>query len=188
MMGDCTFKFRLVAHYDRELDAGASRRVEAHVAHCPACRAELEAMRELSVRVAAASTGAADVDAIVARMHRAVDRAADQDHASLPLLRTAGLLAALAASVLIVSGIWMLDTRRDPRRADASARPAHEPAAISPDWERVAMTLHAAPRPGIAGDSVLTPRYAASIDWMLNSLRPINGPNQGKPCAEPNSF
>lgn len=38
----------LEAYHDGELGAAATRRIEAHLAECPACRAELEEIRRLS--------------------------------------------------------------------------------------------------------------------------------------------
>ena len=189
VMSDCNFQRLLVAYHDGEHDDCTQLRVEKHLADCPACAAELSELRELSARIEAATGDCVDREAL-ARMHGAVDRVAATDAARLPLLRTAGLLGALAASVLIIAGVWLLDTRRDragPADLAAAGR-AGDTVAIMPDWERVAMTLRAEPRPGIGADSPLSPHYAATIRWMLDGLLPAGGRTEGKPWAEPKSF
>lgn len=192
-MSDCDFQPLLAAYRDGELDGASRRRIEGHLTECPACAAELARLRALSAQIEAAAV-TADLDAgpdAMARMHRAVDRAAAADDLdTLPLLRTAGLLAALAASVLIISGVWLLDLRHAAGTAAATGGGGSgEVAAIPPDWERIATTLRAQPRPGVGDDSPFAPRYAAAIDWMLDSLLPPPNPRtEGKPWPEPRSF
>ena len=55
-MNDCKSRPFLVAYYDGELDERARRQIEEHLRDCPACCAELAEMRELSLRIADAST------------------------------------------------------------------------------------------------------------------------------------
>lgn len=197
-MSTCEFQLRVAALHDGELPPPAARLVRAHLAHCPSCAAELSALRGLSARITGEIAARADSDApALAGMHRAVDRAAaamtDADLKTLPLLRTAGLLGALAASVLIIAGVWLLDAPPAPQLADeagAGSATAGTLVAIPPDWERVATTLRAQPRPGVVGDdSPFAPHYAAAIDWMLDGLLPPPAaPNEVKPWSGPRSF
>ena len=192
----CEFRAGVALLHDGELDAGDADLVRAHVARCATCAAELAELRELSARIAADVSTLDDVDGTaLAAMHRAVDRAAafeDANLAPLPLLRTAGLLGALAASVLIVAGIWLLDASRGsrPMGGIGNAGVRGDLVAIPPDWERVATTLRAQPRPGVVGDdSPFAPHYAAAIDWMLDGLLPPPAvPNEAKSWSAPRSF
>jgi hypothetical protein len=190
--GPCEFLVGVAQLHDGELDPADAALVRAHVGHCPACAAELAALRDLSARIAADVSPPDEADApALAAMHRAIDlaaRARQADLTPLPLLRTAGLLGALAASVLIVAGAWLLDTPRGPRTTNPGA--TDQLVAIPPDWERVATTLRAPPRPGVGGDdSPFAPHYAAAIDWMLDGLLPPPSvPNEAKRWSEPRSF
>ncbi|MDB5323468.1 MAG: hypothetical protein JWN40_5099 [Phycisphaerales bacterium] len=193
-MSECNFQLLLGAYHDRELDAAVDRRIARHVGECFSCATALRGMRELSARITTAAAMELEADAaVIAGMHRAVDRAARDESAAVdrPLLRMAGLLSALAASVLIISGVWLLDSRGDARLANgagAAAPRGGDVTAITPDWERVAITLRAQPRPGIGDDSPFAPRYAEAIHWMLDGLIPAGGRSEGKPWAEPKSF
>jgi anti-sigma factor RsiW len=172
-MSDCRrFQFLLAAHHDGELrDHKARRALEEHLVDCPHCAAELAQMRDLSAQIASAiATREGVTERAVIEMHRAVDEVMNAAVVDQPFLRTAGLLTGLAASVLIISGIWLFELNRS--EAGDGISVADAPVVLSPDWERVAMTLRAEPRPAIGGDSVFSPRYAAAIDWMLDNLVP----------------
>jgi anti-sigma factor RsiW len=170
-MADCPFQLRLDAYHDGELDAAERARVEAHLSTCATCAAELAEMRALSARIGTA-TASGEVSADESRgMHAAVRREAeqarDERERSMPLLRTAGMLSALAASVLIISGAWLMELRPAAKAPGQEAR-----VALQPEWERVAMTLRADPRPELMDESRFadSPHYAAEIDWMLRGL------------------
>lgn len=178
-MSDCAFHSELEAYHDGELAAESFDRFQKHLAGCAACSAELERLREFSIQISAASV--ADITpGELAGIHAAVDREIDEQDASLPLLRTAGMLAALAASVLIICGIWWLDTRPASNGTLATGTPA----ALAPEWEQMATTLQARPSPGVAHDSFFSPHYAATLDFMLNNLLTT----EHKPWAKRNSF
>ena len=168
IMTDCKFQVLLGPFHDRELDPEPSREVAAHVEHCPTCAAELAAIRDFSARIIAAVPDDLQL-AESARWHAAVDQAASDDRDSRPLFRTMGLMAALAASVLIVSGVWLLDLKSGGSIGPAAGGRAS--VAIAPEWERVATTLRADPRLGLVEeDSPFMPRYASTVDWMLDGL------------------
>jgi len=100
-MDTCKYTHRLSAYHDGEVRGDERVALETHLRTCPACREELERLRRLSRLVATA--GRVDLpDATRARLHRAVDEAASAD-----LGRMAKALLALAASVLLVCGLWL---------------------------------------------------------------------------------
>lgn len=184
-MSPCEFQPLLGAYHDGELAERACSQLEAHLAECRHCRAELEGIKDLAIRmVGSAREQCVDATAVIPGMHRAIDRAIAQDVRQRSLARTARRLTAMAASVLVVSAAWAIDARRTVRLATPSpAEPA--PLAIAPAWERVAMTLRADPRPGATDGSPPLDHYAAAVDWMLDGLLPAAGPH---PSAAGNSL
>lgn len=58
----------VAALVDGELDHAARERAHRHLAHCPACRAEVEAERRLKSRLAGATDDPAPSDALTARL------------------------------------------------------------------------------------------------------------------------
>ena len=178
LMIDCRFQLQLDAYHDRELDADARREFEEHLKECPSCPGELAAMRALSSRIEAAIPH--DITSAESmRVHEAVNHAADPQPESYPLLRTAGLLSALAASVLIISGVWLLDIRSSRTTTFVKTGPS----TLAPEWERVATTLRANPRIRINDDMFFSPHYASTVDWMLSNLVPT----ERKPWVKPGS-
>jgi anti-sigma factor RsiW len=186
-MNHCPFQPLLTPYHDGELGATAQRRLNRHLLACPACAAALAELRGLSSRIAA-SVDSEEPRSALAGMHRAIDRAAANcapaRGAPRPLLRFAAPLGALAASILIIAGVWLLDPNQ-PASLPDSAAPSFAPVAVAPDWERVAVTLRAEPRADILSDSPFSPRYAA-IHWMLDSL--ASAPTEDKPWPLPSSF
>jgi anti-sigma factor RsiW len=98
---------------DDELDAGNVLALEAHVAGCPACAAELAAIREVKARLAAAPLAYKAPPALLARLDAALDEA------ERPPRRRVGaetwvlgggmgaIAAALALLALIPSGVGL---------------------------------------------------------------------------------
>ena len=176
-MERCQFTDRLGAYHDGELDAGTRRQIERHLMSCTSCAAELAAIRGLSRRVTDARDEIAPEE-----MRRIGQALAGEIHAAESLRSLwpiARMLGALAASILIISGVWLHDLSQDRATATAGAGPV----ALAPEWERVAVTLRADPRVGEGNDSVFLPRYAAAVDWMVKNLTPV----ERKPWAKPNS-
>jgi anti-sigma factor RsiW len=183
IMTHCPFQPLLTAYHDHELGVTARRRIDRHLLACPHCAATLADLRDLTTRIAVAIDTQGAMPALAA-MHRAVDRAAGARTApspSLPLFRYLAPFGALAASILIIAGVWLLDTQ--PKSIPAA--PDFSPVAVAPDWERVAVTLRAEPRADGLSDSPFSPRYAA-IHWMLDSL--ASAPTEEKPWPLPKSF
>src|SRR4051812_45532236 len=124
-MTNCPHHSELDAYHDGELDAQASERLREHLSTCPQCSAELAALEETSALFAANAEQIRLSQIELARLHQSVEptrlegqleRSEDSD-----LLRTAGLLSALAASVLIVSAVWLAEF---PSRHTAAVSPA----------------------------------------------------------------
>ena len=189
-MKDCDLQPLLGAYHDRELDAMDVAKIEDHLRACSRCTAELAALREISRRIASASLSASldELDpAESTRLHQAV-HAIEGESDNQPLYRIAGLFAALAASVLIVSGVWLLEIHpasqiavQTPVVSELNGR-----AVTAPEWERVAMSLRADPRPLVTGNSLFFAlRYSSTVDWMLNGLLPGRPPKELKPWEKP---
>jgi anti-sigma factor RsiW len=100
-MSDCQLTQQVAAYHDGELDAGRRGEMDRHLAQCPACAAELRQLRSMSRWFADAESPRLS-QISVQRMHRRVEAAVDE-----PLVRTARILSALAAAVLIVGSIWL---------------------------------------------------------------------------------
>jgi len=178
-MSECHYQNLIGAYYDCELDREAVAKVEDHLAGCADCIADLAAMSDLSDRISTAASWSGMDRAESSRLHQAVRDAEEKVSESLPLFRTMGLLGALAASVLIVSGVWLLDMKApefDPAMSGGRSM------ALAAEWERVATTGYADPSPGLTGDAFFSPRYA--VDWMLDDLTLM----EHKSWVKPKSF
>jgi len=149
-MSGCKNERRLSAYHDGELCAEDRADLEAHLARCPACAAELERLRRLSRLVQTAGRTAMPAPAI-ARLHRAVDAAPAAD-----LRRTAEAVLALAASVLVVCGVWLW-------QAGGSA----EAAEAIPVWETVAARGPAQTAPAASEEQL--------AQWIVRDLERTNG-------------
>lgn len=147
----------LGAYFDRELSEDLASGVELHLQHCPECRAELARLGEVSRRL-----GDHPFDELskheLDRLHRVIDEAA-----SRPIWRLGGMLLAAAASVLIVSGAWLMEL---PAGRSASQQMAqNRPAA----WEQVATSLRPDPFPDVNDHSAQF-ADAGLTEWMLQGL------------------
>jgi anti-sigma factor RsiW len=143
-MNSCAFLARIGAYDDGEAGAQERRRIEAHLAVCPACRAELLSLRALSKRLAAATGPALATEALGA-LHARLDL-----QFSRPLLRTARTLLALAACLLVACTLWAWQVR------SASAGPAAA-------WEDLAVN----PQPDAAAGA--NPQVAMAT-WIVQDL------------------
>ena len=167
-MSDCQFQSRVEAYHDGELAAEGRRAVEEHVAACDACAAELAWLRSVSQSLGR-RRGADVTPALLDRVHAAVDAAGEEsqrDAYPISLYRTAGALMAIAASVLIVSCVWLNEL---PAPAGPGNPAGGVAVAEAPAWERVALTLRADPLPsGLDGEAYLADARLA--DWVLRGL------------------
>jgi anti-sigma factor RsiW len=150
---------RLSAWLDDELNAAQRQQVEAHLASCDACRRllqQLTATSSLIQRHAFEPLNEQEMD----RLHQAIDAADDQ-----PILRLGLTIAALAASVLIVAGAWLMELP-----AGGGTAPAQVQMAAAPKpWERLATTLEVDPLTTPASDSIQV-ADAELAQWMLDGL------------------
>ena len=163
-MRDCQFKSRLSAYHDAELSAAEIEAVNEHLPTCEACSAELATIRE--VAAALASYQPEEISQIeLARLHRAIDRVDDRG-----LLRLAGMLSAVAASVLIICMAWM---SQSPTSAPIVQRPD---AQRVPAWENLAMGGQPETR-GLPNDLTSDgPRdTGVAIDFMLHGIQGLSG-------------
>jgi anti-sigma factor RsiW len=202
-MTHCPFQPLLSAYHDRELSATTQGLLTRHLIACPACASALAALRDLSTQIAAVAADFDDDRHALANIHRAIDRAATSPATAtlptaspnpipFPILRFTAPFAAIAASILIIGGVWLLDASRPtlPSGATvAASAPDSAPLAIAPDWERIAVTLRAEPRPAVIADSPFAPHYADAIHWMLDALAASDNPlTPEKPWPLPKSF
>jgi anti-sigma factor RsiW len=170
-MHDCQFKSRLPAYHDAELSAAEIEAVNEHLPTCETCSAELAVIREVSAALATYQPD--EISQIeLSRLHCAIDRAADDGG----VLRLAGMLGALAASVLIICMAWIS------QGSVQNGPVAIDHAVPTPEWERLAMggptespsmpkdLNDTGPRDsGLAyGDDTQT------IDFMLSGIQGLN--------------
>jgi anti-sigma factor RsiW len=142
----------LTAYLDGALDRESQERVEDHVLVCSACAEELHALRR-SIGLLRTLPYQGLRRANLKKLHAAIDDEA-ADHA---IWRLAGRLAALAASILVIASVWLMEspvTRPQSAVASKSIQP----------WEQLAMTLCVDPL--AADDSV---QFAVTT-WMIESL------------------
>jgi len=166
-MQSCSFHFQLDAWHDGELSGGQRREMEDHVAGCRVCAGRLAAMRRISELFASARVSASSAvlkPDEAAAIHAAVDAVTIKRHLDGAFVRAAGALATLAASLLIVSCVWLHEM------PSAARGPAKQVVAYEPmlPWERTAVTLQSEAPPAALAET----RLADAADWMVNSLSP----------------
>jgi anti-sigma factor RsiW len=185
-MPDCPFQPQLDAYHDGELAPQAAKQLEDHLDACPACTAELRAMRALSARIRFAAGPESIEREEARRLHATLERAmVKRESEGGVILRLAAGLS-MAASILLVGGIWLLElTPHSPKRQATSPHPAPQ-LVVSPEWERIALTRHVDPRPellNLAPDFPISPSHLA-VNRMLEDLTP----NEEMPWAKRDSF
>jgi anti-sigma factor RsiW len=154
---------KLNAYYDDELAGEQRRAVEAHVAACDACAAELARLRELS-RLFAGHALAGDAMAAPAlgRLHDAVD-AAFEERASgaRDVLRLTRFVTGLAAAIMVAAGSWLVIGPQVV--TDRDIRGMSDPVAIPP-WEDPSLVVASA---FDGGNGVAEARFA---EWVVADL------------------
>ena len=154
-MLQCPYKSCLDRYHDGELARDVSRDLERHLLVCEDCVQDLRAIRETSRALAQWQPQAMRPDELK-RIHAGLDRQEDQS-----LYRFGVAMAAIAASVLIVSTAWLYDV---PRPAVPVVSRIEQP---EPGWERLAATLQVEP-PVDSPQTGLADRDTA--DWMIVSV------------------
>jgi len=182
-MNECPFQVRIEAYHDGELNADERLAVERHVATCPGCAADLAWMRGVSRTLVTTPAGMTTDER--GRLRAALDAAMDADGAgalyddseepeSYPILlyRTAGVLSAIAASILLLSVVWLNELPSGTHRAPTGMALARGEV---PAWERVAMNLRVDPLPNTTPGGEAYLADARLADWMLQGLAPGPG-------------
>lgn len=150
----------LGAYHDGELSPTQRAEFEAHLAGCTVCMAELAQLREVSELFAKNGTeGISDTE--LHRLHEAVDDAMDR-----PVLRMFGMISAIAASLLIVSSVWLMEISR----RSETVTPQPTTIVKSPEaWERLATTLKPEAVDHAPG-STESMADASLAEWMLHGV------------------
>ncbi len=158
--GDCALASRLGAFYDGELDAPAAARVQDHLRDCPACRAEVDGIRELSQLAGMIGNEGMSVAAL-RRVHHSIER--EQPYS---ILRIASILSGLAASVLVVGTVWLADMPDAPpprvRVVERDNSPAWEGYAVNLDRYENLIESH--------DQTLLADADSRLADWILHDL------------------
>jgi anti-sigma factor RsiW len=152
----------LSAYFDGDLTPDLRAGVEAHLAVCEVCRAHLKQFSAASLLIQRYPFEPLNQQEL-SRVHDAIEEADDPSVWRLGLM-----MAAMAASVLIVAGAWLMELPG----AGGSKLPGPVAAAPEP-WERVAMTLQVDPLASPAPESI----QVADADvarWMLDGLSGAN--------------
>jgi|GEM_PF-5800131 len=148
-MNNCEQENLVCPYHDGELDELRRLQVENHLTLCGVCRQRLREFQGLTERLSRVSVnGMSQMEQ--ARMHWVVERAR-VDLSSRALMRLAMPLLGMAASLLVVTSVWLVDNGGVGR----SARTGTLAQSDSSDWQRVAMNFHS--------DNKLP-------DWMVRSL------------------
>ena len=105
----------LHALLDGELDAGHAREVEAHIAGCPACTAQLEAYRDMSKVIAAADLRYTAPAALRQRIEAALPQAQVLTLTPAPSRRSVlrGFAMGSAMSAIAATGLVAIVLRKD---------------------------------------------------------------------------
>ena len=123
-MSDCPKTHELGAYHDGECSEAARAEWEAHVKACAACAGELARMQKLSDLLRRAARPAPAAEALE-RLHRSVDRLPQ-----VGVWRLAAGFAAVAASILLVSSLWLW--RISVGQAAGGPLPVWETVAVAP--------------------------------------------------------
>lgn len=104
---------RILLHalLDNELDAGHAREVEAHIASCPACAAELAAQREMQRALADTNLRYTAPASLRARIEASLPQPQRQQPTRRSVLR--GFAMGSAVSALAASGVVAVVLRQD---------------------------------------------------------------------------
>ena len=107
-MATCRFSDFLDAYRDGELDAIRSSALERHLPQCETCPSELAQLSVLSQLFMSASQPRLSQISEY-RLHKSINNVMEEK-----LLRMAKVLGAIAACVLVVSSIWLVQADRGP--------------------------------------------------------------------------
>lgn len=156
-MPDCPHNLRLQAYHDGQLGPDDAREIERHLSACGGCAGELAALRELSELLSDRRPATIRAEEL-SRIHAAVEEVEGRS-----LFRLAVAMAAVAASILIISMTWMYDL---PTATSPLVQQDH----AVPEWERLAEMER--PDTPFADSSTETGLADArdTADWMLKGI------------------
>jgi hypothetical protein len=156
-MQDCSFQSQLSAFHDGEMDSATAERLTSHLTGCAHCTQELASFQAVSTLFASLPDSRM-YPLELARLHQNLDNNVSSERSTADFLRTAGMLSALAASILVISSVWIAEIPSRPAAtlspgvavvpASDSPLPNQLPAqmpAQMPPWERTALTLRVEP-------------------------------------------
>jgi hypothetical protein len=134
----------------------------------------------------------------LARLHRQLDESTADQPAESEFLRMAGMLSALAASILVISSVWLSEF---PSRHTTDLSPGSVVVSAAdlgnvPEWERTALTLEVEPQflnqnlggsnetpfnpTGLADSRTFGDNVDAQVaDWMVAGLNGGSGLGSG---------
>jgi predicted anti-sigma-YlaC factor YlaD len=173
-MSDCKYQQFLSAYHDGELDAQTHEDVHQHLQTCDVCRDQLDQIRRLSGLIRATDANRPD-DAMRSDELRRIHSAVRQVQHDQPLLRIAGFMSAVAASLLIISAAWLGEL---PRRTPIAQPQVSVFTIDSPEWQQVAVGDYVPPVPFQTDDtSNNLPAFAQAngtdtqiVNWMVIGL------------------
>jgi anti-sigma factor RsiW len=123
-MMECKHAHEMSAYHDGEIPEPSHAALAEHVRGCPVCAAELARLDRLSRLIRA--TGRPQMSAqALERLHRSVDL-----QPKVALLHVAEVFTAVAAAILLFSGVWLW--RISAAGASAEQIPLWETVAIAP--------------------------------------------------------
>ena len=151
-MSVCKYSRQLNAYHDGELSSAALAELERHLESCPPCTEELERLTHLSQLLAGVSIPEMSAG-VPARLHGAIGSVRE-----VVVVRMAERLIAVAATVLVVCGLWLW-------HANGASKPYDGPLE---GWEIAAMTLEVVEAPDVSPEELLT-------QWIVTDLSRENG-------------
>jgi len=123
-MMECKHAHEMSAYHDGEVSEPSRTALAEHVRGCPVCAAELSRLERLSLLIGTAGRPEMSAQALE-RLHRSVDL-----QPKVALLRVAEVFTAVAAAILLFSGVWLW--RISAAGASAEQIPLWETVAVAP--------------------------------------------------------
>lgn len=163
-MSECPYQSRLSAFHDHELDAGMAEKLQSHLDACPTCNEQLQGIRAVS-RLLHEAHSARMSQMGLARLHETAGAAAKKRDV-FPMFK---MLSAVAASILVIAGAWLVETPGQTRHVDQGVIYR-----ASESWENVAMGGRAEIPHGIAPDTDVALQSEFS-NWMVKNLKSDSG-------------
>jgi len=143
----CRYRQKLSSYHDGELSESELAELELHLARCRGCSEELEQLKKLSGLLKAAYLPGMP-DGALARLHSRLGSAREA-----VVVQLAERLIAVAATVLVVCGLWLWQANGLRRPYEVSLG----------GWEVAAMTLGVEDAQHVSPEELLT-------QWIVTDL------------------